>query len=396
MRWLGWVGLGLVWGAAAAACGGSGDADRGGAFGGTGNAPGTGGVATGGSGNVGNTGNAPGTGGTGAFIGVEDSGTGLDPDAACEAVTQRGEQAFQPADIIWAVDTSGSMFEEALFVQNNLNVFSQQIVASGIDVRVVMIAQAAIIPFIPSVCIPPPLGSGACPVDTNPPAYWHHPMAVVSSNDGLNIFMNTFQDWRFMLRPQATHTLVVVTDDDATQAPYNSADQFIADFTALDPMLDDGSGNPNWKMSGIYSFTNCPTAASVGSVWQEIIQRTGGIAGDLCTQNFAPVFNDLATAIVQGSQPIDCEWVIPPPPMGQTFDKSRVNVEFTDTAGMTQTVFAVDDAGACDPALGGWYYDDPANPNRVLACPETCTTIQSEVGNQIDIAFGCATIQIPR
>src|SRR5262245_52109748 len=54
-------------------------------------------------------------------------------DGACEAIAQEAKPELQPADIIWAIDTSGSMTEETNFVIQQMNNFSQQIVASGID-----------------------------------------------------------------------------------------------------------------------------------------------------------------------------------------------------------------------------------------------------------------------
>ena len=52
-------------------------------------------------------------------------------------------------------DTSGSMGEESGFVQANLNQFSQQITASGIDVHVVLLAMSKLFPFpgLPGICI---------------------------------------------------------------------------------------------------------------------------------------------------------------------------------------------------------------------------------------------------
>src|SRR5262245_7343663 len=60
--------------------------------------------------------------------GAGTGGSTVNPDAACNAVTEEAKQAYAPADIIWAVDTSGSMVEESLAVQLNINTFSQQIV----------------------------------------------------------------------------------------------------------------------------------------------------------------------------------------------------------------------------------------------------------------------------
>ena len=364
---------------------------------------GSGGSAAGGAGGSGPGGSGGsvsvgGTGGTGVIM--TDSGTGgvtVDPDGACNSVTQAAETQFEPADIVWGIDTSCSMIEESLAVQNNINAFSQQITASGIDVQVVMIASYPF-GFIPGVCVPAPLGSGVCPpagTDTLLPHFWHHPTQIIQSNDGLNVFYNTFSSWDFMLRPGATKHIVIVTDDNATDAPYNNAAQFITDFTALSPKLQDSMGAPAWQMHGIYSFTSCPSAAAVGTVWKDIIAQTGGVEGDLCTQQFQPVFDALAAQVVAGSKPLDCEWGIPPPPPGQQFDPQKVNVDFSGSGG-TETIFNVPSQADCDPTLGGWYYDDPVNPTRVIACAETCNKITSDENGAIDIAFGCATQQIPK
>jgi Mg-chelatase subunit ChlD len=48
----------------------------------------------------------------------------------CAGITLAAETQRGPADIIFALDNSGSMDEEAAFVQQNMNAFSDQIVAA--------------------------------------------------------------------------------------------------------------------------------------------------------------------------------------------------------------------------------------------------------------------------
>ncbi|HMI85158.1 MAG TPA: hypothetical protein VK550_13755, partial [Polyangiaceae bacterium] len=153
--------------------------------------------ATGGSGGSGGDGPGTGTGGTGAGGTAPPIGPGSGPvdaappsaDGACAAVTQEAESTKQPADIIWALDNSGSMTTEAQAVQDNMNVFAQQIIASGIDVHVVILSAPQTIIFgIPignGVCVGAPLGSGQCPADSLAPKYLHLPVAV-GSWDALN------------------------------------------------------------------------------------------------------------------------------------------------------------------------------------------------------------------
>jgi len=357
-----------------------------------------------GSNNNGN-GNGSSSGGSGADsgsggddFGIGGSGGEVETEA-CQAIAQEATPALQAADIIFAIDTSGSMGDESSFVNANMNAFSQQIINSGIDVHVVMLAENQVsfpVPLPvepPGICIAAPLGSGNCPDDTNLDQYFHSPGAEVGSTDGLNVILDSYNDWAFMMRPNATKTLVVITDDNHSQAPYNDAndiagdaDQFIADFTALDPALFD-----TWKMSGIYSFTNCPDAAQPGALWKEIIDKTGGLQGDLCQQQFQPIFDDLAAEIIVGASQLDCQWDIPAPPEGETLDPSLVNVVYTDGNGAEQAYGKVASEADCDPTQGGWYYDDNAAPSSIHLCQTSCDQAQADTSGKIDILFGCAT-----
>jgi len=348
--------------------------------------------------------------GTGGSVEVGDSG--------CTAYSDEATQTYEPADIIWAVDTSGSMVEEALAVQSNINAFSQQITASGIDVHVVMLAKY---PFLlaPGICVPAPLGSGKCPPlgsDTQLPGFWHHPLAAIESVDAAAQLVKLFPAYKFMLRSGVKKYVVVVTDDDSKNDSQSSGDAgkydndpnaFIDDFTAIHPMMSDGAGGKSWKLSAVYAFTQCANAAHVGDAWKQIVAATGGVHGDicncppgkaqLCAQTFQQVFDELAKKIISGSKPLACEWTIPPPEPGKTLDPYKVNVQFVDQAtGQPETIYHVDDASQCDPSLGGWFYNDNNAPTTVKLCPTSCSTVSGAgQGSKINVVFGCATLNIP-
>jgi hypothetical protein len=91
------------------------------------------------------------------------------------------------------------------------------------------------------------------------------------------------------------------------------------------------------------------------------------------------------------SAPLPCEWNIPPPPMGQQFDKNKVNMTFTPKGGAAQN-FGYVAVADCPRATNGWYYDDPNNPKKVFACPTTCDALKASTGAEIDVSFGCAQI----
>lgn len=347
-----------------------------------------GGVNLGGGGS-GAGGGTSGSGGGISFGGSGNAGGGGGAEE-CAGVSQQASNAVLPIDVIWAIDTSGSMTAETAAVRQNMNAFSQQITAAGVDVRVILIAQQYEPPPVPGfpdkgICIDAPLGSGKCPDDNLGPNFLHVFQKVASTN-ALQLILQTYPSYKNALRPDSLKILTVVTDDNSSLP----AASFTQQFDALDP----GTISPGlWKMYGIYCFSKCPSAAKQGSVYQQLVQQTTGVAGDLCTQNFKPVFDQLAAGVVASSK-LSCGWKIPAAPPGENFDKQKVNVMFTAGGGQQTTFGKVASAADCGPN-GGWHYDNEQNPNMVLVCPDTCNAIQSDSAGKIDVQFGCATQLAP-
>lgn len=320
-------------------------------------------------------------------------------DQTCAAVSQHADNQLQPADIIFAVDNSGSMTAEIGFVREQLNAFSQRIVQSGIDVRIILISGTQGRARRGDddddddeepengICIAAPLGSGTCPQDSLPPRYLHVPQKV-GSNDALDLIVSSYPRWSAQLRPNASKTFVVVSDDDATDAPINSAAAFRQRMMSLDPLQFS-----RFVFSGIYCSSRCPQSAAVGSVYAQLVQETGGVAGDLCQQSFGPVFDALARAVIAGSQ-LDCAWQIPQPPIGQSFDPGLVNVHLSLAATGSMPLLQVSDPARC-ANQPGWFYDVPARPARIVACPATCQALQSASAARVDVLFGCQTQAAP-
>ena len=90
---------------------------------------------------------------------------------------------------------------------------------------------------------------------------------------------------------------------------------------------------------------------------------------------------------IRGQVKLGCDFGLPPPPNGQTLDKDRVNVAFTSGSGQeTPLVYSAD----CSQP-NGWHYDNPANPQRIVLCPNTCATAQADQNGKLTLAFGCIT-----
>jgi hypothetical protein len=186
-------------------------------------------------------------------------------------------------------------------------------------------------------------------------------------------------------------SFVVVSDDDATDGPYNSAAAFTNAVNALDPALIQPG---KWKFHGIVASADpwsspCgpfpPLSAAEGEVYKQLISQTGGVFGDLCKQNFGPVFTQLATAVVS-SAPLACDLKMPTTDAG-IVDPTQVKLEITLPPSAPQQLNNVGSAAGC--GSGGWYYDNPVAPTQIILCPETCAVANTVSNPKLNVLLGC-------
>lgn len=197
---------------------------------------------------------------------------------------------FTKLDLVIALDSSGSMANEVVFVQNELNNFAQYFLSASVDLNIVLIASS------PGFCIPAPLGSGTCPADENLPAYRHIDQTVGSTN-ALQLIIDHYDNWEPSLRDDALHAFMVISDDNAsgTVNDVDGAIKFLDarlaayKFYAIVASLDPDPVNTN-KCNGF--------SANAGSLYIDLATSTGGTWSDLCDQNFNVSFTDLATAML--------------------------------------------------------------------------------------------------
>lgn len=365
---------------------------------------------------TGDDGTSTGTGDDGSTSNGEDgSTTGGDGDDVvmfdeCAAVAEFAHNIYQPLDVIIAVDNTPSMYNEIQEVRENLGRFSQMVSDQGFDMRVVMIScrsQECLVheecdtpPCWHTICIPPPLGvEGGCEEgadDTNLPEFLHLD-SMMPSLKSLERIIWAYEEYEGNMRPNAAHHILVVSDDN----DYWSADQFEEELFALD------GRNRDYTFHGVYAFMNkyeacdissdepcCIYAApdGAGTVYRELVERTGGIAGDMCLQDFDPFFDELAGAVVE-SVGLSCEWVIPAPPNGGTLDPALVNIQVMDTDGNATRVVHVESAADCGAVEDGWYYDNNAEPTQIFVCEQTCAWLQDFEGAAMKLLFGCETVE---
>ncbi len=321
--------------------------------------------------------------GSGALDPGTGTGSGSGEQEDCAATSSEAQNVPAPADVIIAVDTSGSMGAEAGWTQDNLPGLVATVTGSGVDTHVVLIANN-------EMCVPAPLGSGNCGCpngDEALPSY-RHVCNGVGSHNALQLILQTYPQWKDSLRPNATKTFVVVSDDDSD---LGSA-AFTQQLVALDPSL------AGFKLDAIVSSASpfVPgkcwlLSAAEGKVYHQLVSQTGGVVGDLCEQNFAPVFQDMATQVIENAG-ISCDYDIPDPPEGETINPNKVNVEYRSSINAAAQVLYNVPAGApdCGPG-GGWYFDNPASPSKILLCKTTCDMVQQSVDGRVDVLFGCDT-----
>lgn len=322
------------------------------------------------------------------------------PGDGCASLELRAEPTDRVADVVFVIDNSGSMTDEIDIVQQRMNDFSQQISDADVDVRIVLISQEQGMELPPGfallgelgICIDAPLGSGSCPDDSRPPQYVHVPLTVGSFNS-LEILLAQHAVWSAPLRSSAETAFVVVSDDDAwlvnAASPTHVASVFLEELEALDASLAQ-----RLRFHGIFARTQCEQAANLGAAYEELVRRTGGVAGDLCRRDFQRVFDAVAQSVVAGAT-LGCAWDIPPPPEGEELLLGQVSVRYTPSdSGKPEFVPRVADADGCATA-DGWYYDDPEVPTQVAVCRTTCDRLRNDPDPVVDLLFGCDDAEQP-
>ncbi|HJL17239.1 MAG TPA: hypothetical protein RMH99_16345, partial [Sandaracinaceae bacterium LLY-WYZ-13_1] len=381
----------------------------------------------------------------------------LDPDAACASSTVEAEVERLPVDIVWMVDNSVSMAPAIDQVTAGLNDFATLIGSRDLDYRVIVLSirGEGVVDLGHgdryAVCIPPPLSGDASCGDG--PRFFQVSVDVRSTQP-LEQFLGTLGQtdgyladddrgsgpWLDLLRPEATKTIVVVTDDNARMVvrsgggfapgpgggrsggdPEATAEWFETTTDTSDGSnpfssrtLPEGILDPRWgglfdgyTFSALYgwgsetdpdvpcSYPGGGTPPSSGPTYTELVARTGGVRAQICdgASAWGPFFDDVATAVERTSR-IDCAIPIPDAPEGEFFQRDRINV-FTREDDASTRVGKVPTIGDCDDR-GGWAYDDEADPTEVILCPATCEQVQPSEGvtHGVEVQFGCQTIPI--
>lgn len=140
--------------------------------------------------------------------------------------------------------------------------------------------------------------------------------------------------------------------------------------------------------NGVQTYVIAMQGATIGNL--DKIAAKGGTVEAYDVTGSVAQFSSKMQEIRATALP--CEFVIPPPPMGEMLDPKLVNVNYTPGGTMTkQGVPKADNLADCGTGKG-WYYDNEMNPTKVILCPASCNIVKSDTGAKVDVAFGCSTI----
>jgi hypothetical protein len=215
-----------------------------------------------------------------------------------ESTIAPAETTSLPLDLIWVIDNSGSMNEEALHVRENFQKFATRI-SSRSDAKLLLISRKGTTGT--QVALPSTLAVPSLQIDQS-----------ISSNNALSVLLSDIPaQLHSFLRPSAKKAIVVVSDDNSAV----SASEFLSQFASLS-QVDDMT---------LYGFigigASSPCKAREGTVYEALAQQTGGRVYNICDQDWSARFDDLADNVVSLTQQIS----IPPSVLSATILSVEIN-----------------------------------------------------------------------
>lgn len=296
-------------------------------------------------------------------------------------------------DVIFIIDSSGSMNEETAQVQQNINTFASNIVKEKLDLQVHMITPRGTPLGNDGICVPQPLGKGNC--QDNPPLFQQWDQRVGSTN-GLELFLRAYNQGTVRLRLQAKKVFVMVTDD-RSATPANTFDAQLLAAANKGMFGDERRRNyifnsiVGWQEGSPYLSTNpvCATAQETGVDYQTLSQLTGGRIESVCKTSYESVLGNIAKGITERQA---CELAVP---VGAGADPRKVAVQTSAQGKPTRALEQVTDEAKCAQYPDGWYYDNNDKPTRMHLCKGVCEEVRVAKEPKVEAVVGCE-VPLPR
>jgi hypothetical protein len=395
---------------AAIGCGGGSDATPRGFGAGTGSSGAAGsGATSGGGGASGYTGFAGASGGLifpdGSIL--QDTGTGIQTDAAC-AAEQRDSTPVKK-DIIVLFDNSSSMacpVSDAACTNAPPDTPNPRIGAVRDAINAFVTAPASADVGVGLTAFPPAdPAQNQCTWDYSKPD-----IAIAPAKDnaaqfgtvlaGLTPHLNTpteqaltgtYTAAKAYIAANPGRSVAVVLVTDGMPFACNN-DKTGAISAGLAKAAFDGSPDPVTKLPTAPSIETYVVGLGNTATLDAIaLAGTGGVTNYIAAN--ADATQKILDLLKLVSTMITCDYTIPT--NGAALDYSFVNVQTrVGPTGTFQIVRNVKDASGCTAAQGGWFYDvnPPGTPTKISLCTtETCDPLKAAQGSALQVLIGCAT-----
>lgn len=290
-------------------------------------------------------------------------------------------------DVIFAMDTSGSMSEEIAQVKAGLErVMQRGLTRAGLDHRLVAVAARGAGTF--QVCVDPPTGGPNC--QDNPPLFRAVNQTVASTN-ALSLLLSTYDSanaalrWQGNLRQDALKVFILVTDDNSSLAGNSFDTQLLAKQPAgmfgtvaarqyvFHSIIGVTAGNP---------AVRCPSAVNIGAQYQVLSNLTGGLMLPVCEPDYTAHFQAL---VDHTRNAVACSMTLP---AAVAEPQTTWELRYTPAGSGTGTILPqVADAASC--AGDAFYVDN----GRAVLCPSACTAVQGlPTAPDFDLLAGCGGV----
>ncbi len=276
-------------------------------------------------------------------------------------------------DVVLLIDSSGSMDTEIGLVNGNLVAFRDILTKSGLDWRLIVIG----------------FGSGLCKTGCTADPKFQWVQKTIGSHDSLKVMVDNYSAYQGFMRADAIKNVIVVSDDESmvSAASFKSSVAGLGKFGAME------AAPLGFVFHSIVSYDpnnvskNCSTGKAVGNVYLSLTAETKGSKHPVCASDWKPVFESLANSVAKTTFTIcDYEVVVP---TGATYVPSELVLSAAIKGPPQSNVSLVQISGkaGCAAQPKGWYFSNPAAPNKVVLCEAQCQALTAADSMSLD--YGC-------
>ncbi|MET0284785.1 MAG: hypothetical protein ABW352_09955 [Polyangiales bacterium] len=300
----------------------------------------------------------------------------------CASIREDAPPASGGVDVIFLIDTSGSMLHAITQVTMNMANFVQNFEGTAADTRVVVITAND-----------PAAGT---PVAGDTDKY-RFIRSEVDSKVLFTVALAQFESYKDFLRPGAATMFVMVTDDNDAVPPATFKSEMEAQlghgFIQHAIASESVNGFPctseaqMWNPLCVGPIPAICAAAAVGKTYYDLADMTGGVQLSICKADWVPVFDQLRAAVIE-AVPLPCSYPLATA-SNTKLDPEKVAVVYADPDGKEDEFPRAMTQAECGDK-DGWFYDDNGAPKSIQLCPKACEIVAA--GGSLDVAFGCPPI----